>query len=621
MPNPAATSRNPEDRTSTLQRPEIFYRDRLSHLEASATRTHTRQTRLVSGLLTALATLVLLTIAASHQHAPLWTIALPTIALVALGPLTLKTRHSLNRLNRLLTLYETSLARLTYQPPENPQTGESFRDPAHLFDRDLNVLGPDSLFSHLATTRTGLGQRALAQTLLATHPSPIPRQQAIRELTPLTALRESITLLGPSAFQPTPPETFDLWLAQPPAHFPTLLRPILYATSALAVLILLAWYTHHLPIDSLFPNLTAILGLQAAAALRYRSRALPILESTAPLPGQLQILRDGFDLISQQVFRCPILLHLQASCSQSSRPLTHLHRLLTLVEQRKKEWYYLPSLFFNAGTHATIGIDRWKRQHADDLRQWLSAWSDFEVLNALATYAFEHPANTYPEILPDTHSPTFEATALTHPLLPNAVPNDVFLSSENRFYLISGSNMSGKSTLLRAIGLANVLANAGAPIPAARARLTPLALGASLTPTDSLAEGKSRFLAEVLRLQQILAAARRAPTLFLIDELFSGTNSSDRLIAAEAVLEALLATGAIGALSTHDLALTALATPSRVGHNVHMASPDPEDPLAFDYLLKPGVNQTTNALAFLRLLNLDDDDQEAPRLPDAPVPR
>jgi hypothetical protein len=604
MPETAAPTHNPVSTESPAQTPEIFYRARLAALDLSATEIQTRKSRLTTALLASIFALILVTNSAYHQHVPAWTIVLPTIAFLTLLPPTLSARRRIFHLNRLLTQYESSLARLSHQPPEHPQHGDAFRDPAHLYDRDLNLLGPDSLFAHLATTRTGLGQRALAQSLLNPPPDPIARQHAIRELTPLTSLRESITLLGPSAFQPTPPDTFDRWLAQPAAHFPTLVAPILYATSTLACLLLLAWTTHHLPPGTLVPNLAAILGLQAAVALLYRSKALPTLESTAPLPGQFQILREGLTLLQQQTFTAPALQQLQTTTATSRQALSQLELLFLLVEQRTKEWYYLPALFFNTGTHAAIRIERWKSQHAKDLSLWLTAWADFDALNALATYAFEHPANTYPEILPATHPPTFEATALTHPLLPNAIPNNVSLTSETRFYLISGSNMSGKSTLLRSIGLAVVLARAGAPIPAARARLTPLTLGASLTPTDSLAEGKSRFLAEVLRLQQILATARRAPTLFLIDELFSGTNSFDRLIAAEAVLDALLAAGAIGALSTHDLALTALATDQRRGRNVHMASPDPDDPLAFDYLLKPGINQTTNALAFLRLLNL-----------------
>ena len=166
--------------------------------------------------------------------------------------------------------------------------------------------------------------------------------------------------------------------------------------------------------------------------------------------------------------------------------------------------------------------------------------------------------------------------------------------------------MSGKSTLLRSIGINAVLARAGAPVHARSLRLTPLTLGASLALTDSLAEGTSKFKAEVARLSALVAAARQAPVLFLVDEIFSGTNSADRRTAAAAVLRTLLAHRGIGALSTHDLALTELANTENGGLNLHMASPNPDDPLAFDYKLKPGVNTSSNALAIVRMMGLTD---------------
>ena len=576
------------------QAPELIYRERLQTLESKYQSLQSRLTSLI--LLPGVAALLAATFLffAAYRHiVPLWPVAVPILVLAALMPPFLANRRNLDRHARLIVLYRTSIARVTHQSPESPQTGETFREHDHLFERDLNLLGPNSLFELLATTRTVLGQRALAQTLL--HPPALDqsrqRQQTIRALTPRTDLREQIALLGPSLFATLHPDTFEPWLDQPPTQFPRILQPILYLTSTIALALACAWGFSLLPGSTALTNLAAILALQAAIALLYRPRVLPFLEGMQPRPAQLQILRDG-------------LVHLDTPPPGADRALNQLQKLLYLVEQRKTEWCYLPCLLLNTGAHAAIRINQWKLEHAPALRLWLAAWADFDALNALATYAFEHPNNTYPEFI-EAPMPAFEANALTHPLLPHAVANDVSLNEAQRFDLISGSNMAGKSTLLRSIGLAVVLARVGAPIPASRCRLTPLTLGASLTPTDSLAEGKSRFLAEVHRLQQILAAARATPTLFLIDELFSGTNSADRLTAAEAVLKALLEAGAIGALSTHDLALTTLANTANTGQNVHMASPDPTDPLAFDYLLKPGVNTRTNALAFLKLLHLD----------------
>ena len=588
--------------------PEAFYKQRLTELDAGHRQSQSYHDRLLLGLLVAVLLFAGAIVVVFRHALPAWAVGLAAVPAVGLIFPFLKSRRELERLARLIALYEAGVSRVTHQPAKQPQTGEAFRDPAHLYDRDLNILGAaDSLFATLATTRTGWGQRALAGSLLVSpvREETIARQEAIRELTPGTELREKLALLGSSAFPATAPDTFDHWLAEPVAEFPSLLRPILYATSGLAGLLLVAWLAGRLPLNALLPNLAAVFGLQAAIALRYRAKALPILEATAPLPGQVQILRDGLALMRGRRFVARHVAGLQEKTAGADEALAELQRRLFVVEQRKTEWFYLPALAVNAGTHAAVRIDRWKRRHGVAMRAWIAAFGGFDSLNAFATYAFEHPENCYPEMLATEAPAAFEAAALTHPLLPHAVANDVALGAEDRFYLISGSNMAGKSTLLRAIGLAVVLARAGCPVPARQVRLSPLEIGASLALTDSLAEGKSKFLAELQKLREILLLARRSPTLFLIDELFSGTNSSDRLTAAEAVLDGLLATGAIGALSTHDLALTTLASGSRRGANVHMASPDVDDPLAFDYALKPGVNTRTNALAFLRLLNLD----------------
>ena len=224
-------------------------------------------------------------------------------------------------------------------------------------------------------------------------------------------------------------------------------------------------------------------------------------------------------------------------------------------------------------------------------------------MNALAGYAHENPASTFPEFSTGTDA-RFEAQALGHPLLPEeaCVLNDVHLSTQCRFYVVSGSNMSGKSTLLRAMGLNAVLASAGAPVRAQVLRLSKLSVCASLSVVDSLLQGKSKFLAEVDRLRQMVTAAEGTPVLFLIDEILSGTNSRDRRVAAEAVVRTLVQRGAIGALSTHDLALTEIAESEGLeGANVHMGSRDGSDPMDFDYRLKPGVTTESNALAIARM--------------------
>ena len=597
-----------------------YYRDlRATHRQLHDRLTAARST--ASKLMGAAILLTLyLTFRSLHSADIGWLLLLCFLVIAACLWYTLRQGTGITRQNRLLAFYDRSLRRADGSEPQSGRTGlepdANLRQPGHLYDRDLDLLGPDSLFGLLATVRTGPGERGLARYLLepATHEEALARQAAVQELLPQTALREQIALLGTTSFHQISAGFFDQWLDDTPPIIAPAYRYALLLTAVLNVALLLAGLIHLRPWSALLPNLALVLLLQGALCLRLRKRVLPLLVSSARLQQHIRMIAEGLALFQTATFAAPKLQDLQRLALEPTgavKVLKSLEGQLTIVEQRPREYFFVLSLLTAAGTQAAISIAAWKRDHAGAMRSWLAAWAEFEALNALATYAFEHPADNqhhaWPELLPSTHPPLYQAQALAHPLLPAAIPNEIALGtadSQSPFYLISGSNMAGKSTLLRSIGINAVLAFAGAPVRAAALRLTPLTLGASLALTDSLAEGRSKFLAEVERLSATVQASAAAPLLFLVDEIFSGTNSEDRRTAAAAVLHKLLHNEAIGALSTHDLALTDLASPANGGLNVHMASPDPDDPLAFDYTLKPGVNTTTNALAIIRMLGL-----------------
>jgi DNA mismatch repair ATPase MutS len=227
---------------------------------------------------------------------------------------------------------------------------------------------------------------------------------------------------------------------------------------------------------------------------------------------------------------------------------------------------------------------------------------------ALAGYSYEHPNDIFPELL-DAAGGRLEARRLAHPLMSESqsVPNDVSLGGELRLLIVSGSNMSGKSTLLRAVGLNLVLAWAGAPVRAQSFAVSPLTVGASIRVMDSLQDGKSRFYAEITRLREIVNLANGDRTvLFLLDELLSGTNSHDRKIGAEAIVRSLIDRGAIGMITTHDLALAHIADdlPGRAV-NVHFADTLEDGRLRFDYQLMPGIVERSNALDLMRSVGLE----------------
>jgi DNA mismatch repair ATPase MutS len=284
------------------------------------------------------------------------------------------------------------------------------------------------------------------------------------------------------------------------------------------------------------------------------------------------------------------------------------------------------------GTHLALAIEAWRRVHGREVREWLRVSGEFEAIASLSAYRYEHPDDPFPEIMtPASRHGVFDGVALGHPLVPAArmVRNDVHLgepsgsdpssssgshraesrsdTSAPQLLVVSGSNMSGKSTLLRTVGVNAVLAFAGAPVRASTLRLTPLHIGATLRIQDSLQEGRSRFYAEITRIRDIADLASGAvPVLFLLDELFHGTNSHDRVVGASGVLRALVDRQAIGLITTHDLALTRVAddlAPRAV--NVHFDDRFERGEIQFDYVMKPGPVTRSNAIALMRAVGLD----------------
>jgi len=291
----------------------------------------------------------------------------------------------------------------------------------------------------------------------------------------------------------------------------------------------------------------------------------------------------------------------------ASRAIGRLHWLVELHDWQHNQFFAPIGAALLWGTHLAWAIEAWRRVHGAHVRSWLRTVGEFEALSSLSAYRFEHPDDVWPEIVEG--AATFDGASIGHPLLPAAkmVRNDVHLNGNTRLLVISGSNMSGKSTLLRTVGINGVLALAGAPVRATRLLMTPLAIGATLRIQDSLQEGRSRFYAEITRIRELADLARgHEPLLFLLDEIFHGTNSHDRLVGATGVLRSLLDRGAIGLITTHDLALTAIADSlSTRAANMHFEDRFEGGEIVFDFRMKPGPVTRSNALALMRSVGLD----------------
>jgi DNA mismatch repair ATPase MutS len=317
-------------------------------------------------------------------------------------------------------------------------------------------------------------------------------------------------------------------------------------------------------------------------------------------------------LLEAEKFSSPKLLELQTNlCTEgelASQAIRRLRRLIESLESRDNLALRVVDPFILWTAQFAFAIEAWRQRYGQSVRQWLSAVGEIEALISLAGYTYEHSADVFPEFV-ESGSALLEAEGLAHPLLPaqQAVSNDLRLGSELRLMIVSGPNMSGKSTLIRAVGINAVLAQCGAPVRARGLRMSRLQLGASICVLDSLQGGVSRFYAEITRVKAIAElTAGPLPVLFLLDELLGGTNSNDRRVGAEAVVRSLVTKGAIGLVTTHDLALTLMAqNMNGQAGNFHFEDRIENGHLRFYYQLVPGVATSSNALKLMRSIGLE----------------
>lgn len=539
---------------------------------------------------------------------PQWSILLPVIATVVAFEQARQRDHLASDAGRLLDLYDRRLPRLTHEWIGKGDPGIDLQMADHLSARDLDLFGEGSLFELLCDVQTPAGRDVLAQWLQSPAPMEevILRQGAIRSLSGRIDLRERVALLSGDEASENSWSSLREWLAGSPVHFPRWAPWAgLVLALSLAGVAMWGWKGAIAPNDAV-RAMAIIGGAEGALALFLRRRVRSAMAGMYLPASKLESMRRMCLLVDAQPMEGPLLTRIQCTLRGSSNVVSQLQRLVRMREWRNNEllfWPLLPLLWI---TQWTIQIERWRQAHGRELLQFLTLLGEFEALMAVAVYAYENPGDAYPELA--TEGPLFEASAMGHPLMDErvSVQNDLTLNRAARFLLVTGSNMSGKSTLLRAAGLNATLAWMGAPVRATRLRLSPLQVCASIRVDDSLMEGRSHFYAEVARLKAMFdRAASGPPVLFLVDELFAGTNSADRRVAAEAVIRLLVRRGAIGLVTSHDLALTEIPEkPELNGANVHFADLPTADSLSFDYRLRPGKVEHSNALKIIRMMGI-----------------
>ena len=543
----------------------------------------------------------------THQ-APPWLPAPFAAVFIALWIIHERVGQRLTQAARARDYYQRALERLAGKWAGKGDDGARFLDPRHPYAIDLDIFGRSSLFELICAARTRMGEETLAQWLRGGEDatSIAERREAVQELSRHVDLRETFALLGDSTKKPPLQHLID-WSRTP--QVPHLARLRLIAsilTGAAAVSFIYAAAG-----GSKWP-LFCLLALEGIFRRRVGGYVNRILKSIGRPSSSLQTLSDILIHLESQSFDSALLRRMQEQLrtgeQSTRRQVEHLQTLISYLSIRSNIFFAAPAALLLWTTHCAFAIERWRLSSGARVHVWMEAVGQFEALLSLSGYAYEHPDDVYPEVVEG--EACFEARGLAHPLLPAsvAVRNDLSLGGGARLLILSGSNMSGKSTLMRAVGANAVLALCGAPVRAASLRISPMQLGASIRTQDSLEDGVSRFYAEIQRLQEIVTLSKNdgLPLLYLLDEIMHGTNSHDRLIGAEAVLRALSARGAIGMATTHDLALARIATdPALAAANVHLEDQIIDGKMSFDYHLRPGVVEKSNALELMRAVGLE----------------
>lgn len=558
---------------------------------------------------------------ANHAFSVLW-VFLPAALFVALLVIHDRLLKLAELRRRAVRYFERGLARLDGNWAGTGEAGAQYLDPAHPYAQDLDLFGRASVFELLCTARTHIGEATLAQWLLdPADPETIrARQQAVSELRPLVDLREDLAVVAEEARTGVDPVSLAAWGEQPPllakGQIVVWLLTVLGVAglAALSAVILDGIHLVTLPatavvlLRDLFLLTLLVNGLYL---YRTSARFLGVISAVEAAAQGLGLLSQVLARLEREQFQSPLLSALRQSLATASEPasrrLSRLRHIMDCVDSREHLVLRVLEIFILWTPHCAFAVERWRSDSGSTVRRWLTATGEMEALCSLACHAFEHPADPFPEFT--TESPRLDAEAVGHPLLreDRVVRNDVRLGGDLRLLLVSGSNMSGKSTLLRTLGVNAVLAQAGAPVRARRLVLSPLAIGASIRLVDSLEAGVSRFYAEILRIRQIVElAGGTLPVLFLIDEFLHGTNSHDRRVGAEALAVTLVRRGAMGLITTHDLALSHIVESlgSRAA-NVHFEDQLVDGRIHFDYIMRPGVVRKSNAIELMRSVGLE----------------
>jgi len=508
----------------------------------------------------------------------------------------------------LVQINDTAIRRLEGKWLDFANTGEHFINHEHRYSADLNIFGQGSLFQYVNAATSIVGEERLAHLLsFQTDLAEIKqRQQAIQELGLRLDWRQHFQATGMlgNLKKTGRLEKLLAWAEDKPVYTNKYISYLLLLPVITLVLAVLGYFHFITPYLWIVP-----LGFQVLVVAFTAKTAHQTFNKTGSSVSEIQRCSALLACIEPESYDSPLLIELKNTLvKQDNTPSRQIKKLFGIVDRmglRYSSIHPVINIAILWDLQTLIKLENWRSGTGRLLREWIEVMAEFEALSSLAVLAYEHPHWTVPQITES--APAIKAVALGHPLIKDEirVSNNVELPKPGTILLITGSNMSGKSTLLRTVGINLILAYAGAPVCAKEFNCSLMNVYTSIHINDNLEKNISTFYAELQRIKLIIDAAKSGePVIFMIDEIFKGTNSKDRILGARAVIKSLNELAAIGLVSTHDLELSRLEHESPLIKNYHFTDQISDREITFDYRLKPGVSKSTNAIALMKIIGI-----------------
>jgi len=535
------------------------------------------------------------------------------VFLIFFIPLIILHNHYLNKRNYsivLLKINEESLKRIHGEWNSFTDDGSEFLDDSHNYSQDLDIFGPGSLFQFINTTITYLGRRKLREFLISPTRSAeeiINRQEAVQELTQKLGWRQQYQAEGMLESTIQDPQALFLW-ANSTEGFYRNPRVIFIFRFIPAITIIIGILTFLNP-ETRYYTLIAALVIQYIILKINANQRGAILGVAYKYTENIKAYHKMLILLEQEDYSSRHLQHLKNRLKSqgltAGEQIRKLEKIVEAIANRQNQLYIFFNIVLLLDYQFVFALEKWKEKSGTNLQVWLDIIGEFEALSSLAVLSHDYPEWRTPQI--SVEGPVFTAEAMGHPLLVNSgVANNLKFEPPEKILLITGSNMSGKSTLLRTVGTNLVLAYAGGNVCAKMFKCSIMDIYTCMRINDNLEKNISSFYAELLRIKMIIKAVEEGQTIFfLLDEIFKGTNSIDRHTGAKVLIKKLSKAKLLGLVSTHDLELGVLEKESNQIKNYHFQEYYQNNEIRFDYKLRPGVSNTRNAAFLMRMAGIE----------------